>query len=286
MFSMEGTFDIHVHAYPDVIARVDDDLAIARKCKAAGMCGIAVKGMQESTTSRAYYVNQLVEDFRMVGGIVLNYPVGGINPSAVDTCLRCGGRIIWMPTLQSKFHAGLKGKLGQGSAGLYYYNPAGATGITILNESGELIPEMKEIVALVKEHNALIGTSHLSPEEILKLVRYCEQEKVKISVTHLGWTPQYDLTLAKEAIAHKAYIELTAVTFGGYTHKMKIGEGVEWIREIGKEHIVLATDAGAVRFAQPCEYLRTFAENLIAGGIPEGDIREMMTDRPLYLIAE
>ena len=69
MFSLEGTFDIHVHAFPDVIPRVDDDLTIARKCREAGMCGIAVKAMQESTTSRAYYVNQLVDNFRMVGGI-------------------------------------------------------------------------------------------------------------------------------------------------------------------------------------------------------------------------
>ena len=49
---------------------------------------------------------------------------------------------------------------------------------------------------------------------------------------------------------------------------------------------MLATDAGAIRFAQPYEYLRTFAENLIIGGIPEQDVRYMMTERPLSLIAE
>lgn len=286
MFSMEGTFDIHVHAYPDVIPRLGDDLAIAKKCKEAGMCGIAVKGMQESTTSRAYYVNQLLEDFRMVGGICLNYPVGGLNPSAVDTCLRSGGRIVWMPTLQAKYHAGLKGKLGKGSAGLYYYNPIGAEGISVLGEQGELLPAVKEIVALVKEHNALIGTSHLSPEEILKLVCYCEQEGVKISLTHLGWTPAYNMALAQEAIAHKATVELTAVTFGGYTHKMKIGDCVDFIQTLGVENLVLATDAGAVRFAQPCEYLRTFAEALVSGGIAERDVRTMMSAKPLSLIAE
>ena len=175
MFSLEGTFDIHVHASPDVIQRLGDDLEISRKCKEAGMCGIAVKGMQESTTSRAYYVNKLLGGFRMVGGICLNYPVGGLNPSAVDTCLRTGGRIVWMPTLQSKFHAELKGKLGKGSAGLYYYNPARSTGITVLDDEGTLLPETKEIVALIKEHNALLATSHLSPEEIIALAKYCEQ---------------------------------------------------------------------------------------------------------------
>lgn len=286
MFTMEGTFDLHVHAFPDVTERLADDLTIARKCREAGMCGIAVKAMQESTTSRAYYVNQLLADFRMVGGVCLNYPIGGINPSAVDTALRCGGRIVWMPTIQSKFHAELKGKLGKGSAGLYYYNPAGSTGITILDEQGNLSEPTKEVVSLVKEHNALIGTSHLSPGEIIKLVRYCRDEKVKIIVNHLGWTPQYDIELARAAVADYAHIELTAVTFGGYTHKMAISDCIHLIRTLGKRNVVLSTDAGAVRFAQPCEYLRTFAENLISGGIDAQDVREMMSINPLELIAE
>ena len=286
MFSLEGVFDLHVHAYPDVIMRVDDDLTIAKKCKAAGMCGMAVKAMQESTTSRAYYVNQFVDGFRMVGGICLNYPVGGLNPSAVDTCLRTGGRIVWMPTIQSKFHAELKGRLGKGSDGLCYYNPTGATGITVFSEQGELLPEVKEIVALIKERNAVLATSHLSPEEIVALAKYCEQEKTKCVITHLGWTSQYNFELGQEAIAHKAIVELTAVTFGGFAHKMKLDDCISFIRSWGRENIVLSTDAGAIRFVQPCEYLRSFAEYLVSGGIPKEDIRYMLTDQPLRLIAE
>ena len=49
---------------------------------------IEKKAMQESTTSRAYYINQFLADFRMVGGVCLNYPVGDITPSAVNTALR------------------------------------------------------------------------------------------------------------------------------------------------------------------------------------------------------
>ncbi len=286
MFSLEGLFDMHIHAFPDVTERLADDFETARRCKEAGMVGIAVKGMQESTTSRAYYVNKFLPDFRMVGGITLNYPVGGINPSAVDTCLRTGGRIVWMPTLQSRFHAGLKGKLGKGSGLLYYYNPRKAEGITVLDEKGELTEDCKEVISLIKEHNAVLATSHMSPEEILAMAAYCQREQVKCLVTHLGWCPQYDLELGKAALALGAHIELTAVTFGGYTHKRQIGECVQWIGEFGKDNIVLSTDAGAIRFAQPQEYLRTFGENLLANGVEEEDIRQMMSCNPLELIAE
>lgn len=32
------------------------------------------------------------------GGIVLNWPVGWLNPYAAESALRMGARFIWMPT--------------------------------------------------------------------------------------------------------------------------------------------------------------------------------------------
>lgn len=287
MFTLDGLFDLHVHAEPDLVIRAGDDMQFAVKCKEAGMVGFAVKAMLESTVSRAYYVNKAVPGFRMVGGVCLNYSVGGINPAAVDSTLRAGGRIVWMPTGHSKFHAEIKGELGNwGQANHRLYNPPGAEGLSILDEKEELTAEIKAVVELVKQHNALIGTSHLSPKEIIGLVKYCEKERVKVIVNHLGWTPAYNLDMAKEAIDHSAHIELTAVTFGGYTHKMAIGDAVGMIKELGIDNVVLATDSGARRFASPHETLRTFGENLILQGIDENDVKRMMSKNPLELIAD
>ena len=38
----------------------------------------------------------------IVGGIVLNRTVGGMNPYAVENCSKLGGRICWMPTLEAR----------------------------------------------------------------------------------------------------------------------------------------------------------------------------------------
>ena len=287
MFSLEGLFDLHIHAGPDLVERLGDDMQFAIRGRDAGMAGMAVKAMLENTVSRAYYVNMAVPGFRMVGGVCLNYSVGGINPAAVDTALRAGGRIVWMPTAHARFHAELKGELGSwGHAGLKLYNPPGVKGISILNEDGSLTREMRDVVEIVGQHRALIGTSHLSPEEIVKLAAYCRGEGVKMIVNHLGWTPAYDLALAKEVVAHGGHIELTAVTFGGFTHKMAIADAVKIIAEIGVERIVLATDAGAIRFPTPSEMLRTFGENLLLQGVKEADIRRMMRENPLALISD
>jgi len=250
------------------------------------MVGFAVKAVLECTTSRAYYVNKILKNFNMIGGITLNYPVGGINPAAVDACLQQGGRIVWGPSGHSKFHATLKGGLGNwGHVGMKMYNPPNEEGITIFDEQGKLTYAIKEIVSIIKKYNALFATSHLSPEEIIEITRYCKHEKVKVLMTHLGWTPEYSLELGKEVVKHGGMIELSAVTFGGgFNPKLKIIDCVERIREYGADKIVLSTDSGALRFPKPCEALRIFGENLILQGIPEKDIRKMMSDNPLKLI--
>lgn len=287
MFTLDGMFDLHLHAGPDVVVRSGDDLTFALKCKEAGMAGFAVKAMLESTVSRAYYVNKMVEGFRMVGGICLNYAVGGINPAAVDFTLRSGGRVVWMPTGHAAFHARIKGELGNwGPKNHKLYNPPGAKGISIVDENGNLTPEIKDVVALVKEHNALIGTSHISPEESLKLIRYCVGEGVKVVFTHLGWTPEYDLEVGKAAIEAGGMVELTAVTFGGFVHKRPLAECVEWINTLGPKNLVLSSDTGALRSIMPHEILRSFGINLVQNGISEENLRLMMGTNPLALIAE
>lgn len=286
MFSMEGTFDMHVHAGPDLFGRTGDDLDFAYAAKSIGMAGFAVKAALESTASRAYYVNKIIDGFRMVGGIALNYAVGGINPAAVDACLRQGGRIVWGPSGHSRFHAQIKGGLGNwGHAGMKLYNPPNAEGVTVLDNSGQLTFEAKEVVQLVKEHDAILASSHFSPREIITLAKYCQEEKVKFVFTHLGWTSEYSFELGKEARAYGAIIELCAVTYGGsYTNKLGIEDCVHRIKEYGVENVILCTDAGGLRFPKPYEAFRVFAENLILKGIPDKDVYMMMSTNPLRLI--
>lgn len=286
MFSMDGTFDMHIHAGPDLFGRTGDDLDFAYAAKSIGMVGFAVKAALGSTVDRAYYVNKIVDDFCMVGGITLNYAVGGMNPAAVDACLRQGGRIVWGPSGHSRFHAQTKGGLGNwGHAGMKLYNPPKAEGVTALDDCGQLTFEAKEVVRLVKEHDAVLASSHFSPKEIITLAKYCRDEKVKFVFTHLGWTKEYSFELGKEARELGATIELCAVTYGGgYTNKLEIEDCVYRIKEYGVNNVILCTDAGGLRFPKPYEAFRVFAENLVLKGVPEKDVHTMMSTNPLSLI--
>ena len=287
MLYMDEVIDLHVHSGPDVLQRISDDLQFARWAKEYGMAGMAVKSHFESTSSRAHYVNQLVEGFRMIGGICLNYGVGGINPAAVDSCLRTGGRIVWMPSSHSKFHGSVFGKPGDwGRSTMKLYCPRDAEGVTILDDEGRLTEDTKEIVSMAGRHNALIGTSHLSPEEIMLLVKYCRQEKVKVMLNHIRWVPQYSLELAKEAVAEGAYIEITAATISGFTKKMEMADALNIIREIGSERIVLASDCGGMHSVASHEAMRVLLCNLKNNGVGLDQLRQMSVENPAYLISE
>ncbi|MFG1912442.1 DUF6282 family protein [Kribbella sp. NPDC048928] len=286
MFTLDAAIDLHVHAGPDVLGRVGDDIEIATGCRDAGMAGMAVKAHLESTSSRAYHTNKAVAGFRYIGGVCLNYPVGGINPAAVDACLRLGGRVVWMPSGHSRFHAEVTGALGNwGYSDMNIYNPVEAAGITVLDDAGALTPATREVVALVRDHDALLATSHLSPQEILALAAHCRPLGVKLIVTHIRWTPQYDLELARRASELGAFIEIAGSTVGGYTNRFPIDEVVATINEFTPDRLVLASDAGGVRHPRPHEALRVLASNLSERGVGDAALNTMLKDNPARLIA-
>ena len=286
MFELDGAIDMHVHAGPDLLGRVGDDVAIATGCRDAGMAGMVVKAHLEGTTSRAYHTNRVVSGFRYVGGICLNYPVGGINPAAVDATLRLGGRVIWMPSGHSRFHAELTGALGNwGYADMRIYSPAGAKGISATDADGELLPETKEVVSLVREHDAVLATSHLSPEEIVTLARYAGQAGVKVVMTHIRWTPAYDLELGKAVVDAGGTVEIACSTVGGYTNRLPLPEAAGMIKALGPRHVVLASDAGGVRHPSPHEALRVLANNLVEHDISHDELRQMLCVNPERLLA-
>ncbi len=90
-------FDSHVHAAPDVLDRIGDDIQVARAYELAGYSGFVLKAHYESTAGRAHGVAELTGR-TVYGGVALNQHTGGVNPSAVASALSAGDRVVWMPT--------------------------------------------------------------------------------------------------------------------------------------------------------------------------------------------
>ena len=285
MFDMSDVIDLHVHTGPDLFPRVGDDLSIARECARAGMHGIAVKCHFEGTAVRAHLVNQAVPDFTMYGGITLNYPVGGINPVAVHACLALGGKVVWMPSGHSRYHAEITGTLGGwGNSFMQLQNPKGAKGITVLDESGDLLEDAQDVIRLVTETSSLLATSHLSPVEILAVLDEASKLGTRVLVNHVMYMPECDYEFIEEIVRRGAKVEVCSVLVSGYWDRMKLDNVVEILRRVGAENVVLASDGGGIQTPMPHESLRVLLDNLLQHGVPEQDLRRTVVDNPRQLL--
>src|SRR3954451_6707654 len=99
---LEGAVDTHVHSSPDLVERALDDFAVAQQARERGMAAVVLKNHFFTTALRAQRVESQVPGVRLIGSIVLNQPMGGINPWAVEAAARGGARGVWLPTAHSE----------------------------------------------------------------------------------------------------------------------------------------------------------------------------------------
>ncbi len=281
---MDGAVDIHVHGYPDALVDTGWDFAeIARGCYDAGMRAICCKSMYSDTAPMAYFVQQMLDDygrerghaerFRVCGGVVLNYSAGGLNPVAVRTSLKLGGRCVWLPSHDAAHHRRVLGEPG---------------GIEVLTPDGGLRPELYEIFDLVAEHRALLDTCHLGTRERFVVIEEARRAGVeRILVTH----PQYSVNRASpeqqaQMARLGAYLGLFMYAAVPHFNNPQIDrvEVLEIVRTVGVERLVMATDYGSMLNVPPFEGMKLFVRILLALGVGAADIQTMVRDNPTWLL--
>jgi hypothetical protein len=283
---MQGAIDVHVHSEPDLFPRIGDDVAVSSHAAELGLRAIVLKCHSERTTSRAYLTNQLVPGIQVLGGIVLNRAVGGINPAAVEAALQLGGKQVWMPTVDAANHAATFGSTGAYDKQASTVARATDTGIRILDEDGKLIPEVYEVLDLVADHNVILGTCHLAPDEIHPLVRAAFERKVqKVLITHPFFkVPGFELSDVEALVGLGAYAEFGYCTVSPMWNHAALTRQVEAIKAIGPERALLMSDAGQRHNPMPAEALRVFAQSVYESGIPEAGVEKMIKHNPAELL--
>ncbi len=284
LIGLDGAVDLHCHPYPDLFPRLADDIDIAEAARDAGVAAIVFKCHHESTVSRAYLVERVVPGIKVFGGIVLNSYVGGINPAAVEAALRLGGKEVWMPTIDSSFHASL-----HGGTGGYDFQKGGRTkadGIPVVDREGAILDEVYEVLELIREHRAILGTSHLAPGEIISLVSAAKKTGVeKIVVTHPFWkVPGLDVDTIETLADMGAMPEFGYCTVSPGWHYAWPERIVEAVRRVGSSRCLLVSDTGQRHNPLPHEALRIWAQTLYEKGLGEDEVRQMITTNPANLL--
>lgn len=280
IFSMKGACDLHIHTAPDIFERLADDVEVAETCRNAGMRAIVFKCHADTTMTRAWHTRRAVPDIKVFGGIVLNLNVGGVNPAAVDVALKLGAVEVWMPTYHSLAHYRETGKMGG-----YAHQGADVTAeypvkpITILDENDRLIPEVEWVLKLVKKHNAILGTSHLSAHEALKLIEAGHDMGLeRMLLTHPFFSPP-SCTVGdiKRAVELGAFVEFCGGNaLSPIPKPIALALYKEALDAVGSERCIISSDTGHPRKTLSPETLRMFAQALIFKGVAVRDIEAML----------
>lgn len=103
---ISGVADLHVHGAPSLVERHGLDHEVVQAHGGVGVDLAVLKAHEGSTVERAVLAGRqaATTGVEVIGGIVLNSPVGGANPDAVEVAARLGGRVVWMPTISSPAH--------------------------------------------------------------------------------------------------------------------------------------------------------------------------------------
>ena len=100
-------------------------------------------------------------------------PWGGLNPEAVRVMSRISegrGKVVWLPTIDAAYH---RQRFGTGEGGIS------------LLQGDRLSPDLEQILYSVRDRHLVLGTGHVSPEEILAVVRRARRLGIdKLLITH------------------------------------------------------------------------------------------------------
>jgi histidinol phosphatase-like PHP family hydrolase len=279
---LEDAIDCHIHAYPDFVHRSQDMIQIAIDASKAGMRALAFKDHWNISCNAAYlvqrHIDHLVEREELSHRVEVYGGTGtcfGMNPDAIRVALQYPNiKMIWFPTFTSYGFWRGAGRPEKGQ-------------VRLVSESGEVLPEVVEIMEMAVEKRVGIGLGHTDYEELLQVAKKAKELGVRATLDH----PLLELNrLQLEEMQELAEL---GVYVGTYCQPMIPSlyqpvadpmETVRAIKEIGPERCIIGSDFGQVLHMDTIDGMRVFLRALLAFGIKPGEIRTMIKDNPAKLM--
>ena len=272
---LDGVIDIHVHAAPDSTPRSIDAIDLAKLAQSRGMRAIVLKNHYEPTASDAYYVHKVVPGIQVFGGIDLNLSVGGMNPIAVEKmALTTGhlGKLVWMATFDTRAQV-LASKIDRP--------------YVAVSRNGEILPETKSVIAMIKKYDLVMATGHNSAEDDLLLIQEARKQGIThIVVTHAMLAPiSMTIPQMQQAAGLGAYIEFVYNGLIGNSKQFDFADYAKAIRAVGPDHCILSSDMGQPSNPLHPDALVLLFDGLKKQGLSQSDIDQMSKVNPARLLS-
>ena len=267
---LHGVIDIHIHTNPDIRTRRLSDLQLASEARRVGARAIVIKSHLVTTMDRASIAREAVPGIDVFGGIVLNAQVGGLNAVAVDTAIKMGAKLVWLPTSFSANERCRQGK----SDGVE----------TVVN--GKVVPALLPILKLIAQSDIALATGHLTPAETLVVVEEARKQGVaKIVVNHPEWaTVDMSIDEQKQLAQFDVYFERCYARNVGGKYDKNFARNLQAMEALGFESTIVATDGGQVENPLWSDALAEYIGYLLNAGVPKSTVDLMTKQNPARVL--
>ena len=284
---LHGSVDIHAHGYPEVDVEfpgpgdMESCYEWAHEAREAGMGGFLIKSHLFSSTTLAHNIDSVVDDIDVYGSTVLNPPSGGIDELTAEVSGRLDAGIVYMPTWSAQHDI----ECGGFSAHVddYYdnFDPASFDGTRITDGDGDLKPEVLAVLDELARHDVTIGTGHVSPKESLELADAAAERDLRLVFDH-PTSPSTNATVeqTREMAQKGAFVEFVALGTLGRFKRVEYPELAEFIREVGVDNCLIATDAFSPDSPSPPELMRICLEELADTGFSQSELETLAKENP------
>lgn len=204
----------------------------------------------------------------------MNRTLGGINAAAVEHVTKVAGgrgRMVWMPTFDSENGVRL--------------NRENRPFVSV-SRDGALLPEVREVIALIAKSDLALATGHSAPAEALMQLR--EGRRVglrRMVVTHAMFTPVLmDVAQMKEAAALGAFVEFSGGNPTNAAGRQRMGQFAEAIRAVGVDSCILSTDLGQANNPLPVDGFAALLVAMREQGLTVAQVEQMAKRNPAKLL--
>jgi len=286
---LKGSVDLHVHPAPSPLPRRVDAVEAAQAAESIGMRAIVVKSHHHSTVTDVLALGRDLNGLpvKVYGGIALNSAVGGLNPYAVDLALKLGGRIVWFPTIGSPQHIAHHAAHPDLKFPKLAVHVREERPIDVLDENGELRPEVYDIIGLIKEHDAILASGHMAPDRILAVFEAAHAAGVRrLLVNHPNFVVEATHEQGRRFVELGAVIEHSLCMYDDRSsfYNWDIDVLLGWIGAVGADRSTLGSDLGQMKNPLPSEAFTNIVGQLLDAGLGEADVEAMVRRNPARLL--
>ncbi|MFD1881364.1 DUF6282 family protein [Paracoccus pacificus] len=284
---MNGAVDLHIHSGPSLHPRKVDHIEVMRQADEQGMRAILLKDHYYPTMPITKLINDnLGFKAEAIGSIVLNNPLGGLNPSAVDYALKQGARVVWMATAHAKNHMDHEASKPGFKFPQNTRKTVAPIPLTLTDDNGVVRDEVKQILDLIAEADAVVSGGHHHVSELFPFYEEARARGVKrLFLNHPTYVNECSFQDITALVGMGVKMEHSICMFVESTFKIFDEDHLKSVVDAaGVDHTFFGSDLGQMKNPDPAEGMRQIIAMLLELGYSDDDVRKMTSTTGAELV--